>query len=528
MRQFKFLAATMLAAVVGVMGCSSSKPAAKSSTSVAKPATTTTAPAPAPKPAPAVAPASAPAPAVSGMNTARLYYPTGDAASSALLLEKAVPATLVAGQPFEYTLKVTNISKLTLEGVAITDTVPANMKVDSAAPGTLRDGVLTYNVGNLAPGESKTYTVKAVAAGGTSIGTCATVAYNTTLCLATDVVQPGLKLVKTMPADALVCDVIPVKLDVTNTGTGTLPNVQVTDPLPEGLMTADGQRNVNINVGELAAGQTKSFTFNVKAAKAGAYQNKATASAAYGLSSESAVVATTFRQPVLAITKNCPDNRYIGRPVEYDIVVKNTGNAAAEELVITDTLPAGATFVSASDGGTFAAGTVTWRLPALAAGAEKSVKMVVTGSAPGVLENRVSAQAKCADPVAATCRTTLRGIPALLLEVVDIEDPIEVGKEHVYEITVSNQGSAVATNITMKATLEDTMQFVAATGATNGNLQGAVVTYAPLASLAPKAKATWRLTVKAVKSGDTRLFVQMNADQLDRNVEETESSNFYE
>ena len=48
------------------------------------------------------------------------------------------------------------------------------------------------------------------------------------------------------------------------------------------------------------------------------------------------------------------------------------------------------------------------------------------------------------------------------------------------------------------------------------------------ATLAPKAKATWEVQVKSIKPGDVRFKVNMNSDQLDRDVEETESTNFYE
>ena len=55
-----------------------------------------------------------------------------------------------------------------------------------------------------------------------------------------------------------------------------------------------------------------------------------------------------------------------------------------------------------------------------------------------------------------------------------------------------------------------------------------VVSFAPLARLAPGAKATWRVVVKAVKPGDVRFKVTMNTDQLRRPVEETESTEMYE
>ena len=53
------------------------------------------------------------------------------------------------------------------------------------------------------------------------------------------------------------------------------------------------------------------------------------------------------------------------------------------------------------------------------------------------------------------------------------------------------------------------------------------MTFAPLRTLAPKAKATWRVVVKAVEQDDTRFKVSMNTDEFERPVEETEATNLY-
>jgi hypothetical protein len=79
--------------------------------------------------------------------------------------------------------------------------------------------------------------------------------------------------------------------------------------------------------------------------------------------------------------------------------------------------------------------------------------------------------------------------------------------------------------------LEDTMEFVSGTGATAIEGVAAAGTrnfeFAPLPSLAPGADAVWRVVVKGVAPGDARFTVTMNTDQLGRNVQETEATNFY-
>ncbi|MBX9737501.1 MAG: hypothetical protein K2X32_11300, partial [Phycisphaerales bacterium] len=53
------------------------------------------------EPAPAPAPARAAAPAPSS-NSSVMYYPTGDRATSAIMLERFAPAEVISGQEFDY------------------------------------------------------------------------------------------------------------------------------------------------------------------------------------------------------------------------------------------------------------------------------------------------------------------------------------------------------------------------------------------------------------------------------------------
>ncbi len=64
----------------------------------------------------------------------------------------------------------------------------------------------------------------------------------------------------------------------------------------------------------------------------------------------------------LVVTKSQPSPAVVnsGGNVTYTVTVTNNGPNAAQNVVITDTLPAGSTFVGASNGGTQAAGVVTW------------------------------------------------------------------------------------------------------------------------------------------------------------------------
>src|SRR5262249_57897159 len=66
-------------------------------------------------------------------------------------------------------------------------------------------------------------------------------------------------------------------------------------------------------------------------------------------------------QADLAITKNGPDSVNAANDIVYTITVTNQGPSLATSMVVTDTLPPGVTFVSATGGGTTnASGNVFW------------------------------------------------------------------------------------------------------------------------------------------------------------------------
>lgn len=464
-----------------------------------------------------------------GMVKGSMAYPTGDPRTSALVLEKAIPAEVIANKPYEYLLTVSNVSTSKLDNIVIHESIPAGLKLGDKLDGaamTMADGKAAISIGSLEAGSSKTVRVPATATGAGAVTNCASVTYDSALCMNVNVVAPALALTKTLPADVLVCDVIPMKFSLTNNGSGTARNVKLTDKLPEGMVTADGKSEIVVNLGDIPAGESINRSIDLKVSKTGEFTNTAVASADDGLKSE-ATSKLVARQPVLVVEKAGPTKQYVGVPFTYDIKVTNKGDADAKDLVVTDTLPAGLQATEASDGGRITSNKVVWNVANLAKGASKELKLTVKGTEMTMARNTVSAQALCAAVASVSADTQLVGIPAILLEVIDNPDPVAVGGQTTYTIAVTNQGSAVATNVKLAALLEDQMQFVSIKGDTAGRADGKAISFDPLASLAPKAKATWTVVVKAIGEGDVRFKTTLTSDQLGRPVEELESTTFY-
>lgn len=462
-------------------------------------------------------------------------FPTGDKSSSVIYIEKDLPSESLVGQSIDFIINVTNLTDSAVKNVEVSETLASNFDVSGSDPamnGDVSSGRVSWSLGDLGPRETKVIRVTGSPTSTGSLEFCCTdVAFKLPpICMATSVVQPALRIAKQAPSEVMICDTIPITLVVTNTGTGTAQNVVVSDSLPSGLSTLDGKSHVEYEVGPLQSGESREISIEAKAESAGSFSNSATAVAGGGLSEDSNTTTTVVTKPILRVTKTCPDTRYIGRNITCKIVVTNEGDAPAAETIVDDCLPDNTTFVNASDGGQLVAEgrAVMWNLGTLQPRESREVTLTVRADSIGESENCVAVNAVCADGVKDCAITNVRGIPAVLLEVIDIEDPIEVGSSETYVVTVTNQGTAPGTNISIVCDLEDTMQYISSTGATSGYESGNTVTFTPLASLASKAKAEWRINVKAVNSGDVRFKVTLTSDQLERVVEETESTHFYQ
>ncbi|MBN2581521.1 MAG: DUF11 domain-containing protein [Planctomycetes bacterium] len=445
-------------------------------------------------------------------------------------IKKSGPAAAGVGDQIQYAIVVTNPGRADATNVRVVDALPDGLEYVSSRPAATASGqTLTWSLGTLAAGGSQTLAVTAKTTRTGTFQNCAEVTADHGLtardCATTVVTAPKLAIEKTGPAEVLICEPITYKIVVRNTGDGPATNVRVTDELPNGLTAENGRQTAAFDAGDLKPGEAKQATYRAKASKPGTYENTAVATSAEGAKAE-ATHKVIVRQPTLVLTKTGPETRFINREATYEITVSNKGDGEARNTVVTDTLPSGLTFVSATDGGQLSNGKVVWNVGTLAPNASRKMSMTVRATGMGKQRNTVTAVATCTD-AQAEATTEVTGIAAILIEVKDVEDPIEIGRNETYIIEVTNQGSSEGTNIRVSCVLPSEQDYVSGEGPTQGTVAGKKITFAPLASLAPKAKAVYRVTVKANAAGDVRFAVEMISDQMTSPVNETESTHQY-
>jgi len=110
------------------------------------------------------------------------------------------------------------------------------------------------------------------------------------------------------------------------------------------------------------------------------------------------VITTVTAVADVGIGKSAPAVVSATSNLVYTISVTNFGPSSASGVVVTDTLPAGVTFVSATGGGVNNSGVVSWSLGALTSGQVSNVTVTVTAPASGSLTNVAMVSTPTGDP----------------------------------------------------------------------------------------------------------------------------------
>jgi uncharacterized repeat protein (TIGR01451 family) len=220
--------------------------------------------------------------------------------------------------------------------------------------------------------------------------------------------------------------------------------------------------------------------------------------------------------PALTVAIVGPDRRYLERPATYEVRVENPGTAPARDIQLVTKLPKGLKFVRANNMGEYDAGThaVYWNLAELPEGEHGSVELVAMPIEAGSQTLEVEGRAQQGLSDQTKHPILIEGLAAIMFEVRDLEDPIEVGRETGYEVRVVNQGTKAASNVQISVAIPPGMQVISAEGETRHTVQPNGIVFAPIRQLAPKADTVYRLKVLCQQPGDQRVTVEVKTDDL--------------
>jgi uncharacterized repeat protein (TIGR01451 family) len=235
------------------------------------------------------------------------------------------------------------------------------------------------------------------------------------------------------------------------------------------------------------------------------------------------LVVGTVATADLAVTLiDSPDPVQVGDNLTYTATVTNNGPAAATGVTLTDTLPAGVTFVSATptQGSCVnSSGAVTCSIGALANSASATVTIVVTPTATGTITNTVNVAANLTDDNpsnnSASQTTTVNPKADLSIAKTDSPDPATTGHNLTYTITVTNHGPSNAAGVTVSDTLPAGVAFVSASSGCS-NSSGTVT--CNLGAINNGASASVTIVVKPNATGALSNTASVTSSTFDPNT----------
>jgi len=411
-------------------------------------------------------------------------------------VKTASAPTVPAGEPISWLIEVTNHGPSTATDVVVTDSVPKGVSdVTASGPGwactvvttmqvtctrpTLEVGVSSIVIAGTAPDRAGSITNTCAIE--TALGPA-----DSSLCLATTVITENSEVSVTKTVDAstvLGGEEIIWRLHVHQTGPGIATDVVVTDAVPDGvtnlaveagagwICTIVGQV-VTCSADEMFETDSEIVIRGNAPMEAGVIRNLCVLEA-YGhpQPTDACDVITTVETPNLTVVKTTSTpNVEPGGAVAWTILVTNHGPGAAQDVIVTDTMPDGVTDITASGAGwacMISGSVIVCTIDELAEGAHE---IQITGTAPdepGSLRNLCVAEADGAVFSTAQCDSTVVVDPPTEITVAKraAQAIVPVGGAIEWIITVTNSGQAPASDVVVTDTMPDGVTDITVSGA---------------------------------------------------------------
>lgn len=429
----------------------------------------------------------------------------------------SMPKEVTLGEEFTYEIKVSAMQSL--GNVMVSDSLQNGAAYVGGEPKATVDGDhLRWNLGDLDKGQTATIRAVVKPSKEGTLSSCATVSADPRACATIFVGKAALSCDLSAQESSVVGAAVTFTYTVANKGSMAAKNVRAIVQLPDGLISVTDQRQISIEVGDLAPNETKKITGAIKGLQKGKFT--ATIKTTSNNAGEcEANFALNVLQPALKFTMDGMKEQFLTRVTNYKLVVSNVGDTPITNIAVTDTVPPDTTVASA-EGGSVNGSQVVWNVGTLQPGEEKTLPLGLTSTVPGSHCNSAKVVYTEGAPLDAQACTTWSGLGALGVEFRDDPDPIRIDEETLYTVHVTNQGTADLNNIKTFAVFDAPNAPVSASA---GTVDGQKVTFPSVAKLGPKESFSYTVRVKGVKAGNALNKVTISSDEFPQPVVTEES-----
>jgi uncharacterized repeat protein (TIGR01451 family) len=491
-----------------------------------------------PQPAPTskIQPAAAPGPADDDLQDAVISAAATETVTSSasaadvpmVSLRWAKADEINVGQECKCGLVVKNTGKLAAKDIVVEAYFPRTVKLLDAEPfpSDSKDH-LVWIFEHLAPGQEKTIEITMIPGRRGELATSATVRFTGVATSVLTVEEPQLALAISGAKDVMVGETLTQTISVSNPGTGIAHDVVVHVKVPDGLEHARG-KTVEMGIGSLGAGETRELRLPLSAISGGDAIVIVEVRGASNLS-QRAQAAVKIAAPKLTVELAGPGLRYVNRHAQYQITVTNEGIAATDNVRIVHLIPEGFEFLKADRGGKFDAGSgsVSWFIGRLEAGESMQVAVDLNAKQIGEYLHHVQASGENGTIATAKAATRVDGTSAIVMEVSDLDDPVEVGTQTAYEIRIRNDGSKAAQNLRVSCELPPGVELIDTKGPTDPVVEKGVLHFRALGELPAGARTSYLIRVNGRVAGNLRMRAKLTSNASTEPLIVEEMTKFY-
>ncbi|MDR0608836.1 MAG: DUF11 domain-containing protein [Planctomycetaceae bacterium] len=445
-------------------------------------------------------------------------------------LEKTFPPEIKINEPATVKIVLRNVGRSTAKNIIVKDRVPQGTRLLSTTPEATRaeTGELFWSLGNLDANEQMILEMRILPFREGEIGSVAVINYSAEASARISVTRPMLKVDVKTPPEIQLGQIANIEITISNPGSATATGIVLEEYVPDGLYHKDGKVLVNKNVDILKPKEAKKLTLPLTCTGPGNLVNRLIVKGNGNLMVEE---KTTIRAlaPILKLGIDGANQQFLERKSVYRLIVANQGTAPAQNVDLIATLPVSVKFVSTNQSGVYEPQThsVHWALEELPAQEAGEIELVLLPSQTGDHSIRFKGVGQHNLKAEETKSIVIDGLPAISFEVVGESNLVEVGKETVYEIRVTNKGTKAAGNVKVRANLSEGITYARADGPVRHQTSGNIIAFDSLTQLEAKGEKVYKIAAKCLSDGDHRITVQVVSDDLSSPITKEESTRVY-
>ena len=363
----------------------------------------------------------------------------------------SAPEFVNVNEPATVKIDVTNGGKSIVHDVTLIATLPANVRVESRN-GNFVDGMCTFRVDTLRPGEKRQLTMDIVTAEKRPLDIRTELVMSSNNQVKVGVRQPQLVVSIEGPKQTNIGSKTTHIVTVSNVGDGTAKNVNLVADIPEALRVVEKsgfERPETIRPGQKVTAKIVSVP-----RKSGPLEMSFVAE---GKSCKADLAQAGLRvtQPELRVAAIGPDMNFVERNGIYTINVDNPGEVDIHNVKVQFVIPDGVkvTTISRQAKMDSTERTLTWNFDEIKAQGEQSIQLKAVATSEGEKFSRIRIASDETNEKEVSLKTMIATRAELGIQMKNIGGPVQVGTEATFVVMVENRGSSTANDLEIEVQL---------------------------------------------------------------------------